>query len=176
MRNFRTAAVASATALTVFVGGTAIASAEENDPKDSAQETNSSSSSSSVDQNQDAQSDSASTDNDRQVIFVGEQKEGKKADGTVEADKSFGEVISDGTKGLFDGKGSSHYFSQKDNETPFYPTDAFGKKTNVDNVPQWARYWIDGSIVAAIGALVGLVIAGFNFAFYNNWLENPLSR
>ena len=139
MRNFRTAAVASATALTVLAGGTAIASAE------------------------DAQNET--TSNDKAVVFVGKQKE---------TDKDFGEVVRDGTKGLFDGKGSSQYFN--DEQDPFYPTDAFGNTTNAEDVPQWARYWIDGSIVAAIGALVGLVIAGFNFAFYNGWLEHPLSK
>ena len=138
MRNFRTAAVASATALTVLAGGTAIASAE------------------------DAQNET--TSNDKAVVFVGKQ----------EGDKDFGKVVSDGTEGLFGGKGSSQYFDDKDK--PFYPTDAFGNKTNKEDVPQWARYWIDGSIVAAIGALVGLVIAGFNYAFYNGWLEHPLSK
>lgn len=139
MRNFRTAAVATATALTVVAGGTAIASAEEGTT-----ETNS---------------------KDKAVVFVGKQKE---------TDKDFGEVVSDGTKGLFDGKGSSKYFN--DEQDPFYPTDAFGNTTNAEDVPQWARYWIDGSIVAAIGALVGLVIAGFNYAFYNGWLKHPLSK
>ncbi|MCG7295364.1 hypothetical protein MHJ86_00570 [Corynebacterium afermentans] len=138
MRNFRTAAVASATALTVLAGGTAIASAE------------------------DAQNET--TSNDKAVVFVGKQ----------EGDKDFGKVVSDGTEGLFGGKGSSQYFDDKDK--PFYPTDAFGNKTNKEDVPQWARYWIDGSIVAAIGALVGLVIAGLNFSFYNGWLEHPLGK
>jgi len=138
MRNFRTAAVASATALTVLAGGTAIASAE------------------------DAQNET--TSNDKAVVFVGKQ----------EGDKDFGKVVSDGTEGLFGGKGSSQYFDDKDK--PFYPTDAFGNKTNKEDVPQWARYWIDGSIVAAIGALVGLVIAGLNFSFYNGWLQHPLSK
>ncbi|GAA3518563.1 hypothetical protein NUW87_00250 [Corynebacterium pilbarense] len=138
MRNFRTAAVASATALTVLAGGTAIASAE------------------------DAQNET--TSNDKAVVFVGKQ----------EGDKDFGKVVSDGTEGLFGGKGSSQYFDDKDE--PFYPTDAFGNKTNKEDVPQWARYWIDGSIVAAIGALVGLIIAGLNFSFYNGWLQHPLSR
>ena len=138
MRNFRTAAVASATALTVLAGGTAIASAE------------------------DAQNET--TSDDKAVVFVGKQ----------EGDKDFGEVVSDGTEGLFGGEGSSQYFDDKDKE--FYPTDAFGNKTNKEDVPQWASYWIDGSIVAAIGALVGLVIAGLNFSFYNGWLQHPLSR
>ena len=155
MRNFRTAAVASATALTVLAGGTAIASAEE------------------------AQNET--TSKDKAVVFVGKQDKGIKVDPktgkeTEQADKDFGEVIGDGTEGLFGGKGSSHYFTNEDNATPFYPTDAFGNKTNPERVPQWARYWIDGSIVAAIGALVGLVIAGLNFSFYNGWLQHPLGK
>ena len=138
MRNFRTAAVATATALTVVAGGTAIASAEEGTTE--------------------------TTSNDKAVVFVGKQ----------DGDKDFGKVVGDGTKGLFGGKGSSQYFDDKDKD--FYPTDAFGNKTNKEDVPQWASYWIDGSIVAAIGALVGLVIAGLNFSFYNGWLQHPLSR
>ena len=139
MRNFRTAAVASATALTVLAGGTAIASAQDADATETASK-------------------------DEAVV----------SEDTQERDKGFGEIVSDGTEGLFGGKGSSQYFDDKDE--PFYPTDAFGNKTNKEDVPQWARYWIDGSVVAAIGALVGLVIAGLNFSFYNGWLQHPLSR
>ena len=163
MRNFRTTAVASATALTVFVGGTAIASAQDAD-KPATPNTNASS----QENGQDNTKQDDKKKGDKQVIFVGKQ----------EGDKSFGEVISDGTKGLFDGKGSSKYFNQEvdgtpDAERPFYPTDAFGKKTNPEAVPQWARYWIDGTIVAGIGALVGLVIAGINFASYNGFIQLP---
>lgn len=156
MRNFRTAAVASATALTVFVGGTAIASAQDAD-KPETPNTNASG----QENGQDNTKQDDKKKGDKQVIFVGKQ----------EGDKSFGEVISDGTKGLFDGKGSSHYFDDADK--PFYPTDAFGEKTNAEEVPQWARYWIDGTVVAGIGALVGLVIAGINFASYNGLIELP---
>ncbi|MGX0629882.1 hypothetical protein ACUW8P_000989 [Corynebacterium afermentans] len=156
MRNFRTAAVATATALTVVAGGTAIASAQD-------------------------AGENENTSKDKQVVFVGKQDKGIKVDPktgetTEQADKDFGEVIGDGTEGLFGGAGSSHYFTKEDAATPFYPTDAFGKQTNVEKVPQWARYWIDGSIVAGIGALVGLVIAGLNFAFYNGWIQHPLGK
>ena len=51
--------------------------------------------------------------------------------------------------------------------------DAAGKETNVENLPQWARLWIDGTIVAGIGAIVGLVIAGINYASYNGWIQLP---
>lgn len=154
MRNIRTAAVASATALTVLVGGTAIASAED------APKNEQNSSSSKVEENKGEQKDAKS---DRSAVFAGKQ----------EGDKDFGKVISDGTKGLFGGQGSSQYVTKDDAETPFYPTDAFGKKTNLENVPQWARHWIDGTVVAGIGALVGLIIAGVNFASYNGWIQLP---
>ena len=157
MRNFRTAAGASATALTVFVGGTAIASAEENkDPETTATAEQNG-------QDDTKKPEEKKSDKDKQVIFAGKQ----------EGDKSFGDVVKDGTAGLFNGKGSSKYFDEKDTERPFYPTDAFGEKTNPEAVPQWARYWIDGTIVAGIGALVGLVIAGINFASYNGFIQLP---
>lgn len=144
MRNFRTAAVASATALTVALGGVATASAAQADAP--------------------AQDETTTTTTekpkaDRQVIFVGKQ----------EGDKDAGKVISDGTKGLFSGKGSSHYYD--DTDKPFYITDALGKETDVAAVPQWARAWIDGTVIAGIGALVGLIIAGFNFASYNGLIK-----
>ncbi len=163
MRNIRTAAVASATALTVLAGGTAIASAEGAPQNKPAEETNSSSK---AEDNKDAKAD-------RAVIFAGKQTDGVKANGKTEADKDFGQVVSDGTKGLFGVHGSSQYVTQEDAKTPFYPTDAFGKKTNPELVPQWARLWIDGTVVAGIGALVGLVIAGVNFASYNGWIQLP---
>ena len=40
-------------------------------------------------------------------------------------------------------------------------------------MPQWARLWVDGTIVAGIGAIVGLVIAGINYASYNGWIQLP---
>ena len=178
MRNIRTAAVASATALTVLAGGTAIASAEGAPQNKPAEETNSSSK---AEDNKDAKAD-------RAVIFAGKQTgenagtktyTEKQEDGTVKTvtekqdDKSLGDVVKDGTKGLFNEAGSSQYVTKEDAKTPFYPTDAFGKKTNPELVPQWARLWIDGTVVAGIGALVGLVIAGVNFASYNGWIQLP---
>ncbi len=144
MRNFRTAAVASATALTVALGGVATASAAEPTPTTTTTTTT-----------------PEKPKADRQVIFAGKQ----------EGDKEIGKVISDGTKGLFSNKGSSHYFDKEENEKDFYVTDAFGKETDVTKVPQWARYWIDGTVIAGIGALVGLIIAGFNFASYNGLIK-----
>lgn len=146
MRNFRTAAVASATALTVALGGVATASAAQtpSSPTPTATAT---------------PTPTPKTKADSQVIFAGKQ----------EGDKDAGKVISDGTKGLFSGKGSSHYYD--DTAKPFFITDAFGKETDAAAVPQWARAWIDGTVIAGIGALVGLIIAGFNFASYNGLIK-----
>ena len=146
MRNFRNAAVATATAITLAATGTSIALAETTENADAS---------------------------DRVVTHTGNQSSvafpGTKQDG----DKSFGEVISDGTKGVFSGAGSSHYVTKEDANTRFDIRDAAGKETNVENMPQWARLWVDGTIVAGIGALVGLVIAGVNYASYNGWIQLP---
>ncbi|WP_288831237.1 hypothetical protein [uncultured Corynebacterium sp.] len=136
MRNFRTAAVASATALTIAFGGVATASAQSSDAENNAETTTSGS-----------------------AVFSGKQ----------DGDKDFGDVIKDGTKGLFNNQGSSQYFN--DTDEPFFAADAGGKEKDIDNIPQWGRYWIDGTVVAAIGSLVGLVIAGFNWASYNGWIK-----
>ncbi|WP_115686275.1 hypothetical protein [Corynebacterium senegalense] len=136
MRNFRTAAVASATALTIAFGGVATASAQSSDAENNAETTTSGS-----------------------AVFSGKQ----------DGDKDFGDVIKDGTKGLFNNQGSSQYFN--DTDEPFFAADAGGKEKDIDNIPQWGRYWVDGTVVATIGSLVGLVIAGFNWASYNGWIK-----
>ncbi|SDL79739.1 hypothetical protein SAMN04488535_0813 [Corynebacterium mycetoides] len=146
MRNFRTAAVATATALTVALGGVATATAAETSP--------------------DAKEPAT------QIGEPGQAKEGENSAifaGEKEGDKDFGEVVSDGVRGLLNGQGSSQFFN--DTDKLFFGVDALGKETNSDNMPQWARYWIDGTVIAAIGSLAGLVIAGFNWASYNGWIN-----
>lgn len=155
MRNFRTAAVATATALTVALSGTAIAQAEEN-----TEDTTSGSTS--------ATKEFDTREETKQNGVSPAFQSGKRYS---EDDKELGQVISDGTKGLFGGQGSSQYVSDNDRDKKFYGVDAFGKETQGDALPQWARLWIDGTIVAGIGALVGLVIAGFNFASYNGLIK-----
>lgn len=164
MRNFRTAAVASATAVTVVLGGTAIASAQPT-TETSTKTTTAAATTTGNEQTTKAEPTATTTAkvaNDKQVIFAGKVRE---------SDKDLGAVISDGTKGLNEGKGSSQYTN--DTKEPFYITDAFGKRTNAELVPQWARIWIDATVVAGIGAVVGLIIAGINFASYNGWITLP---
>lgn len=145
MRNIRTAAIASATAATLAIAGIAPASAQ-GDQKPAAPAT------------------------DKPVIFVGEVKDRDAyvdKDGNIKTptDKAIGDVIKDSASG----PGSSK--AVNDADQPFFIQDAFGDKTNPEAVPQWARIWIDSAVIAGIGALVGLVIAGFNFASYNGWIN-----
>ena len=142
MRNFRNAAVATATAISLAASGTSIALAETTPKADAS---------------------------DREVTYTGSQGDVLFKGTKGENDKTLGEVLSDGIKG----EGSSHYVTEEDRETRFDIRDAAGKETNWENMPQWARLWVDGAAVAGIGALVGLVIAGFNFAFYNGWIQLP---
>ncbi|MEX3503783.1 hypothetical protein [Corynebacterium sp. LK2510] len=135
MRNFRTAAVASATALTVAFGGIATASAE-----DAAQDA--------------AKNDSSS------VLFAGKQKD---------TDKETAEWMEDGFNGLSSGQGSSQFFN--DNDVKFDATDAFGEETDAAALPQWARVWLDLTAIAGIGSLIGLIIAGFNWASFNGMIQ-----
>lgn len=166
MRNFRTAAVASATAVTVVLGGTAIASAQPTTETSTSTTTTTAAATTTGNEQTTKAEPTATTTakvaNDKQVIFAGKVRE---------SDKDLGAVISDGTKGLNEGKGSSKYTN--DTQDPFYITDAFGKRTNAELVPQWARIWIDATVVAGIGAVVGLIIAGINFASYNGWITLP---
>ncbi|SDR92869.1 hypothetical protein [Corynebacterium timonense] len=147
MRNVRTAAAAGATALTVALGGVATASAETPTQTEANEKTT-----------------PGQAINDRPAIFVGEIE---KADGTK--DKPFSSVVEDGFKGLSSGQGLSQFFN--DTDKLFYGVDAFGKQTHHANVPQWARYWIDYTVVALIGSVVGLTIAGLNWANVNGLLN-----
>lgn len=57
--------------------------------------------------------------------------------------------------------------------TPWYITDSEGHTKNPDLVPEWASAWRTGSIVAGVGAVIGLIIAGVNYASYNGWIQLP---
>lgn len=142
MRNFRNAAVASATALALIATGTTAALA------------------------QDSNTTPAGDASDRTVTHTGGRGDVAFNGFSQEGDKQAGEIISDAIEGSQDGVGSSRALSKDDTNTRFDGRDAFGKEKNVDNMPQWSRIWVDGTIIASIGALIGLIIAGFNYAKY----------
>lgn len=151
MRNFRNAALASATALAIAATGTTAAFAE-----------------------------TAQTDDPRPECYdpEGDYQPGGPLDvlfkGTAcKGDKSVKEIISDGFEGLSSGQGSSQFLPKGDREKEFDITDAAGKETYWQLLPQWARLWIDATAITGIGAFVGLVIAGVNFASYNGLVQLP---
>lgn len=139
MRNFRNAAVASATAAALVLGGATVATAAE--PTDNG--------SSATTENKGSSTEGKGAENkgtkDKSLIFVGKQKVEDKADG--------------------------NWPNSEHKDKKYFATDHFGEKTDVNGVPDWARWWVDSSIVGAIGAVIGLIIAGVNYASYNGWIK-----
>lgn len=131
MRNFRNAAVASATAAALVLGGATVATAET--------QKNGSSATTETDNGTETKA------KDNSLIFKGPQQVGETKDGNW--------------------PNSAH------KEKDYFATDHFGQDTDVNGVPDWARWWVDSSIVGAIGAVIGLIIAAANFASYNGWIK-----
>ncbi|MGO2574533.1 MAG: hypothetical protein ACTH8I_11120, partial [Corynebacterium casei] len=42
--------------------------------------------------------------------------------------------------------------------------------------PGWARLWRDGNIVAAIGTVVGGIIAAYNYGVYNGFFPHFIQK
>lgn len=90
-----------------------------------------------------------------------------------ENDKPLKDIIADGTKGVFNGQGGSQFLPSKDTEKRFDARTLLGKETNWQEAPQWARLWVDGTLIAGIAAAIGGVIAAVNWASYNGWIQLP---
>ena len=156
MRNFRNAALASATALAIAATGTTAAFANEEGAGEDA------TGQGKVECYKER--DQYDKGGPLGVLFKGT---------ACEEDKSVKEIISDGFEGLRNGQGSSQFLPKGDREEKFDITDAAGKETYWQVLPQWARLWIDATAITGIGAFVGLVIAGVNFASYNGLVQLP---
>ena len=152
MRDFRNAALASATALAIAATGTTAAFA---DPETGSGKTES---------NCNIERSAENAGGPLDVLFKGT---------ACDTDKSVKEIISEGFKGLSNGQGSSQFLPKEDREKPFDIRDAAGKETYWQLLPQWARIWIDATAITGIGAFVGLVVAGVNFASYNGLIQLP---
>lgn len=144
MRNFRNVALATATAATLAITGTGVALADTPAP--------------------------AATGTQADALFKGTKGEN---------DKPLKDIIADGTKGVFNGQGSSQFLKPEDPETPkdtekrFDARTLLGRETNWQEAPQWARLWVDGTLIAGIAAAIGGVIAAVNWASYNGWIQLP---
>lgn len=159
MRNFRNAALASATALAIAATGTTTAFAD-----------------SLAGEEETSQGKGNCSGYDRETGNL--PKAGGPLDvlfkGTAcDGDKSVKEIISDGFEGLRNGQGSSQFLPPEDRNKEFDIRDAAGKETYWQLLPQWVRLWIDATAITGIGAFVGLVIAGVNFASYNDLVQLP---
>lgn len=142
MRNFRTAAVAAATAFAVSFTGITAASAQEDD-----QQQHENSDSSFVEGSSVLSSDSAqetlSSDDSEQYPTLSSK---------------FGDLMNAGE----DTSGSELIGDKKGNQ------EDNGDVTN----PGWARLWRDGNVVAVIGTIVGGAIAAYNYGVYNGFFPH----
>ena len=157
MRNFRNAALASATVLAIAATGTTAAFATEGEDVQTSK-TNC------VIENAEQFRTEDNAGGPLDVLFKGTACEG---------DKKLKEIISDGFEGLRNDQGSSQFLPSEDRKQEFDIRDAAGKETYWQLLPQWARIWIDATAITGIGAFVGLVIAGVNFASYNGLIQLP---
>ena len=163
MRNFRNAALASAAALAIAATGTTAAFANTEVKNGQTGEVN---------------CKEIQKDDESKKEFRNDNNPGGPLDvlfkGTAcDGDKEVKDIISDGFEGLSSGKGSSQFLPSDDRKKEFDIRDAAGKETYWQLLPQWARLWIDATAITGIGAFVGLVIAGVNFASYNGWVQLP---
>ncbi|MTD97060.1 hypothetical protein [Corynebacterium guaraldiae] len=141
MRNFRTAAVAAATAVTVAFGGTVVASAETAN-------TNEGTSTSTENTNEGTSSneDSSSAKNSKEGSSSSLTQLGKKWGAWEEGE---------------DGKA----VVKPDNKVT--GEDMWGKETD-PNMPEWASKWKTGVITLGVSSVIGAIIGAYNFAVYNN--------
>ena len=158
MCNFRNAALASATALAIAATGTTAAFASEGEPGQTGKVN------CPTEEDKDNFRTQENAGGPLDVLFKGTACQG---------DKEVKEIISDGFEGLSNGKGSSQFLPSEDRNRDFDVRDAAGKETYWQVLPQWARLWIDATAITGIGAFVGLVIAGVNFASYNGLVQLP---
>lgn len=157
MRNFRNAALASATALAIAATGTTAAFATGGETGQTSEVTCEGA------KNNDDFRTPENAGGPLDVLFKGTACEG---------DKTVKEIISDGFEGIRAGQGSSQFLPDDRNEEAS-ARDAFGTQTYWQLLPQWMRLLIDATAITGIGAFVGLVIAGVNFASYNGLVQLP---
>ncbi|MEY8577506.1 hypothetical protein AALI21_04240 [Corynebacteriaceae bacterium 6-324] len=144
MRNFRTAAVAAATAVAVsFTGMTAASAQDEQQHEDNASSFVEGSSVLSSDRAQDVLSSENTEESPNMSSKIGD---------LMNADE--------------DASGSEIFGDEKGNQ---------GDNGDITN-PGWARLWRDGNVVAAIGTVVGGIIAAYNYGVYNGFFPHFIQK
>lgn len=152
MRNFRTAAVAAATAVAVSFTGITAASAQSSEDTENTQETT-----------------QETTHEDSQSSFV----EG----GNVLSSEEGQNVLSSDDEDEYPTL-SSKFGDLMNAGKNTTGSDMLGEETGKDGngadetVPGWARIWRDGNVVAAIGTVVGGIIAAYNYGVYNGFFPH----
>ncbi|NWO07449.1 MAG: hypothetical protein HLX50_17695 [Alteromonadaceae bacterium] len=142
MRNFRTAAVAAATAVAVSFTGITAASAEE--------------------QNTDSQSSFV----EGSAKLSSEEKQEILSSENTDESPNLSSKIGDLMNADEDASGSEIFGDEQGNK---------GDNGDITN-PGWARLWRDGNIVAAIGTVVGGIIAAYNYGVYNGFFPHFIQK
>lgn len=164
MRNFRNAALASATVLAIAASGTTAAFATETKTETETDKQNDKVNCKELAKEPEKFKNEHEAGGPLDVLFKGT---------ACDDDKKLKDILSDGFEGLRNDQGSSQFLPSEDRKQEFDIRDAAGKETYWQLIPQWARIWIDATAITGIGAFVGLVIAGVNFASYNGLVQLP---
>ncbi|MGP5110387.1 hypothetical protein ACTXJT_00650 [Corynebacterium casei] len=145
MRNFRTAAVAAATAFAVSFTGITAASAAEDEQQ---------------------HEDNASSFVEGSSVLSSDDAQETLSSENTEEYPNLSSKIGD-------------LMSAEKNTTG---SDMHGEETGKDGngadetVPGWARIWRDGNIVAAIGTVVGGIVAAYNYGVYNGFFPHFIQK
>lgn len=144
MRNFRTAAVAAATAVAVSFTGITAASAQ--------------------DEQQHENNDSSFVEGSS--VLSSEDAQSHLSSENTEESPNLSSKIGDLMNADEDASGSEIFGDEKGNQ---------GDNGDITN-PGWARLWRDGNIVAAIGTVVGGIIAAYNYGVYNGFFPHFIQK
>ncbi|MBE7338669.1 hypothetical protein [Corynebacterium aurimucosum] len=159
MRNFRTAAVAAATAVTVAFGGTVVASAETANTNEGT--------STSTENTNEGTSTSTENTNEGTSSTENSNEDSSSAKDTNKDSSSSSSFLSElGYKwGAWQKDENGKLVVTRDNKVT--GEDMWGKETD-PKMPEWASNWKTGVITLGVSSVIGAIIGAYNFAVYNN--------
>ncbi|KAA8724917.1 hypothetical protein [Corynebacterium phocae] len=184
MRNFRTAAIAAATAVTVAFGGVSIASAQDNNVSQGSDTSKTSSSTTKPGETMpkgetkpDETMPKGETKPD-ETMPKGETKPDEKMDGdskaAVDTGKDF-KKAADAASSKGEGSLSSKVAGVTEADKHAIGANLLGKYIDDTQNPAWARIWREGTYVGLIAAGISTVIAMYNFAVFNGLIPDLLA-